>query len=621
MSGFVAVIQRDGRAVDLALLGRVGAPLRDVVPDRYGAWADGPIGLVQAFLATRNGATAGPHTRGALHLAGDIRLDDRAALAAQVRRAGQSVPDADDDDALVLAAYAAWGDAALERLRGDFAFALWDGDRRRLLCARDGMGVRPLFYAALREAFVCANSLDAVRAHPAVSAALHAPSLVSFLRWGWRVDVHRTSFEEVHRLEAAHAFAVGADGHAESPRRHWSFPTPPPLRLRDAREYVQGYRAVLGDAVRDRMRQPSLAIQLSGGLDSTSLAATAHRVAPDVAVQGFTYAATSLFADTEGRLAAEAARFLGIAHTVDETPWTPLAHLEDPGFRTPEPIDDADYPHTHASLSRMAAHSRVLFVGDDGDTLFSPPGIALMARDWGLWETVRRAAAYTVRSGALPVLGWHLRDRLLGRPIERVYDPPPSWIRADLLAVTGPQNFIEPPPHRTRPGTKWLLGAFWQTGQESDSFAYLRLPLEWRWPLLDTRLIEYVLSVPPIPWCQQKQLVRTAFAGELPRSVLERRKTVLPTLQPRVAERWLGHGQPGLGGLDGPVHAYVDVPRLRHIFREGSPAQMADAWTALHLARWLESSTGRRQVDTIESLFQNGEASDAASHEPGSSGS
>lgn len=603
MSGFVAVIRRDGRPADRALLGRLGAPMRDLTPDRFGAWIDGPLGLVHAFLRTRDGATAGPHALGDMRLVGDIRLDDRARLADAVRDAGFPAPDADDDDALVLAAYAAWGDAAFARLRGEFAFALWDGARRQLLCVRDGMGVRPLFYADLGDAFICANALDAVRAHPAVSDALHDPALVSFLRWGWNVDVHRSAFADIRRLEAAHFLTVPADGRARAAQRHWRFPAPPPLRLRDEREYVDGYREVLAAAVRDRMRQPTLAVQLSGGLDSTILAATARRVAPQAGVKGFTYAATSLFDDREGVFAAEAARFIDIAHELDETPWRPLAHLDDPDFRTPEPIDDADYPHTRWWLSRMAAHSRVMFVGEDGDTLFSPPGVALMARTWGAWETVRRALGYVASARRLPVLGWHLRDRLLGRPIERVHAPPPAWIRADVLARTGPQDFVEPPPHPTRPGTRWLLGAYWQDSMECDSFAYVRLPLEWRWPLLDSRVIEYVLSVPPIPWCQRKELARAAYVTELPRSVLTRRKTVLPPLQPLVAENWVRGGQPGLSALEGPVASYVDVPQLRSIFREGSPAAMEDAWVALHLGKWLKSGVPAREVETIESLF------------------
>lgn len=614
MSGFAAVIQRDGSPADRALLGRLGAPFRLLSPDAYGAWSSGGVGLVQAFLSTRDGAVAGPHARGALRLAGDIRLDDRGRLAAAVRDAGQAAPES-DDDSLVLSAYAAWGESAFARLRGEFAFALWDGARGRLLCVRDGLGVRPLFYADLGAAFVCANSLDAVRAHPAVSSRLHDPALVSFLRWGWNVDVHRSAFADIRRLEAAHYFAVPVDGSAGTAVRHWSFPAPPPLRVRDEREYVEGYREVLAAAVQDRMRQPSLAIQLSGGLDSTALAATARRVAPGAQIKGFTYAATSLFDDPEGALAAEAARHIGIAHEVDTTPWAPLAHLEDPDFRTPEPIDDADYPHTVRSLARMAAHARVLFVGEDGDTLFAPPGLHGMAQEWGWRETLRRAVGYVAAHRRVPVLGWHLRDRVRRRPIEREYDPPPAWIRPELLARTAPQDFVEPPAHPTRPGTKWLLGAYWQAGQESDSFAYVPVAMEWRWPLLDTRVIEYVLGVPPIPWCQRKLLVRSAFASELPLGILRRPKTVLPPLPPKVAERWVRAGQPGLAVLRGAIDAYVDVERVRRIFREENPLTMSHAWRALHLAQWLAAASTRPlQIATIATLLKNMEVGDAAYH-------
>jgi len=132
-------------------------------PDGAAVRIDGPTGLAHAALHTTPesaGAVQPLASAGGRHvITFDGRLDNRDEIIdALGPPAGRTFPDA----ALVLQAYDAWGEGAVERLVGDFAFALWDAPNRRLLCARDALGIRPFYYHLGDDVFCCASELQAV---------------------------------------------------------------------------------------------------------------------------------------------------------------------------------------------------------------------------------------------------------------------------------------------------------------------------------------------------------------------------------------------------------------------------------------------------------------------------
>ncbi len=591
MSGFVALLARKGERAAPELMELLAAPLAVLRPDAVSAHVDGPAGLAHAFLATRAGATPGPHSDGGgLWLAGDVRLDARDTLVAALAAAGCKPPPIDDDDALVLAAYRAWGDEALPHLSGDFSFALWDGERGRLLCARDGLGVRPLFFAALDEAFICSNSLAAVRAHPAVSRGLHEPAVVSFLQWGFNLDTRATTFADVKRLEAGHAFGVTPDGGAGPQRRCWFFPAPPPLVYRREADYVDRFRELLDAAVIDRLRVPSATIQLSGGLDSTALTATARRVAPEVSLTAYTFTARWQFDDQEGRLAASVAGPLGVRHVIYDDVFVPLTHLDDPAFRSPEPLDEFSIIPSRRLWAEAAGRGRVMFIGEDGDTLLQPPGLLTTLRQWPAHDVLKRYIRYLATRHRLPHLGLWLRKRLRGIPIRWPGPPVPPWVRDDMLARTGAMHLPVPPRHPSRPDThERLLSPIWQCVQECDSFDYMRQPVEVRWPLLDQRLIEFAASIPPVPWCQRKEIMRAAYRAELPPDIIARPKTTFRGGNEAEVAMWQAATAARTWALAPETVQFVDPQRFQHTLRTGSAGDLPVAWRVLQLDQWLRT--------------------------------
>ena len=500
-------------------------------------------------------------------IVGDVRLDARDELRDALRVAGRAAPRGATDIELVLAAWHAWGETATDHLRGDFSFALWDAGRRMLFCARDALGVRPLYWAEPGDHFICSNTLDAVRAHPLVSPRLHTPAIVSFLERGYNDDTSTTSFADIRRLAPAHQLIVRADSRAGTPTRYWSFPVPEPLRLRSDREYIERFRDVLGSAVRDRLRGDNAGILLSGGLDSTSLAATARRVAPDVKLFAWTDDMGPSAPPDEVRLAKQVAARLALPHEVTLHKGRTLAHLTDAVSRTPEPLDEPEWNGWRDQLARVSAKTSTLIIGEDGDALFRPPGLLTMLRSWPAHDVIRRVIAYTISYRHHPHLGVWL-SRRLNAPFMRL-----------------PRG-----PHRTRPdAVGYLSNPIWQSVLETAQPAYTGVALEMVWPLLDTRVIEFVFSIPPVPWCQRKELMRQSFRGELPDEVLSRKKSPLHGFSERQVAEWRVTQRTPVWSFGEAIREFVDTQSVANTLQSGSVESVLVAWRVLSLDRWLES--------------------------------
>jgi asparagine synthase (glutamine-hydrolysing) len=350
---------------------------------------------------------------------------------------------------------------------------------------------------------------------------------------------------------------------------------------------VEHFRALLGDAVRDRLRFPRVAILMSGGLDSTSLAATVRRVAPETEIVAYTTVVSAVMPDEEGRFAGAVARRLGIRHEiVDDVP-VPMEHLADRELRLPEPLDEPAHAAWRRLATRIAGETPVAFMGDDADALFQPSGLLTMLRTWPPLDVLARVARYTVRHRHHPHLGLWLRRRL--RELVKPRAPAvPAWVRRDLVARAGIPRPSVIAPHPTRPDAqRFLLGSICQRVLETCEPACTGAPIEVRYPFLDTRVLEFALAIPPVPWCQKKELMRVAFRDELPEEVLGRPKTPLGAFDEAQVARWRARRSPITLALAPRTAEFVDTARILDYLKSGSTEQVLAAWRVLALDRWL----------------------------------
>jgi len=588
VSGFLLCWHRAGGALDAPTLGRVRARLAARGPEGSAELvATDVVALHTAFTDAIGAEEDLPLRVGELFIAADLRLDDRAQLRARLRDVGDEPP-ADASDARLLAsALRCWGDGAASRLLGDFSFAALDLARGRLVAARGTFGVKPLFVAETRTFVACSNDLDALLALPGVDPTPDEAALTDFLRSGTIIAPERTARRGVRRVPPSAQLAWGRSGPPVA-TRHWEFPVPTPVRFARVEEYTERFNELLDTAVRDRLRVPRASIMLSGGIDSPALAVAAMRGAPAVTLHALTVSSERVTTSDERLWAERVARHLALPQEVHYTERTDLlAHCDDALLRTPEPVNEPEFARWRRIARRLAALGPVTFDGEDGDALLAPPDLLTMLRTLPWGETARAWRAYTSVHGARPWVG--LRQLpVLRRRRERAWWAPPAWIRGDLLARHGTRRPDEPPPHPTRSRATWgFRQPVWETLFSLDDPSASGAPLSVLLPLLDARLFEYAFAIPPIPWCQRKQLLRDAMIGRLPDEVLRRPKTPLAGAIEDSVAHWRAAGG-AERPLATPMDHLVDVVQWRRTLREAtSVEEVVSGWRVFEVARWL----------------------------------
>jgi asparagine synthase (glutamine-hydrolysing) len=266
--------------VTLAEPGRQIGRMTDILsrrgPEGTSHWHGADLSLGHTLLATTPQALIEllplHDPQSGCAITADVRLDNREELLGVLGIAED--PETVGDGRLILEAYLKWGDACLDHLLGDFAFALWDGRRRRLFCARDHFGMRPFNWFCEDGCFAFASEPDAILALEGMGFRLNDERIADYLA-DWEVaDRTATFFEGISRLPPAHKL-VWENGRA-SVLRYFVLAPQKELRLPSDEAYAEAFREVFTEAVRCRLRSAGpVGAMLSGGLDSSSVVAVA----------------------------------------------------------------------------------------------------------------------------------------------------------------------------------------------------------------------------------------------------------------------------------------------------------------------------------------------------------
>jgi asparagine synthase (glutamine-hydrolysing) len=541
VSGILALIRTDGAPTDPRLIQSLTNLLAFRGPDKETLRCDGPAALGHALLRTSHGPGSDrqPLTLDdATWIVADARVDARADLAAQLGPSEGTLASAPDAE-LILRAYLTWGEECVDHLLGDYAFAVWDRQARRFFCARDHMGVKPLYYAHVGPWLLVSSAIECIRGHPAVSNRLDDLAIADFLLFGFGQDPAATSFGDIRRLPAAHRLTWSAKG--LDVRRYWTLPIEEPVYYRRDGEYTDRFVDLLREAVNDRLRIDRVSIFMSGGIDSPALAATAavalgQPTGAD-SVRAFTFVYESLIEDSERQFAAMAAEQLRIPIqycVLDEACGCPPPNES----HTPEPFAALYGRDTERRCyADMAAHSRVAFYGEGPDNALCYEWMAYLSYLWRrrrVGRLVGDFGRFLVHHRRVPLFSTipRLITTRLGRPEhEPVF---PEWMATDLVhrfhlrdrwreGKRTPESLhpVRPVAHAS------FQSPLWQSVFETLEPSYTGVPLEVRHPYVDIRLLRFMLSVPVVPWCRQKQLLRRALRGVVPETVRRRPKAPL----------------------------------------------------------------------------------------------
>jgi asparagine synthase (glutamine-hydrolysing) len=539
LSGILCLLRTDGAPIEPRLFREPSAALALRGPDRDAHWSEGPLALRHTLLRTGPGSDFDrqPLTLDQLTwIVADARVDARDELTARLE--ADADLDRASDAELILRAYAKWGHGLVDHLLGDYAFVIWDSAAKELFCARDHLGVKPLYYANAGPWLVVSNAIECVRDHPDVSDRLNDLAIADFLLFGFNLDPAATAFRDVGRLPPAHTLTWASS--ALVVRRYWTLPIDEPVYFRRSEDYIDRFKELRRQAISDRLRTDRISVFMSGGIDSPSLAAAAADLLGQSSVRdpvrAFTFINDSSVPDPERHYAAMAAEHLGLPihyyETSDRMGWdTP------PDQATPEPSASLSGRVTERGCyAAMAGHSRTAFYGEGPDNAllyeWKPYLTYLMRqRHWNrLLADAAGFVAHHRRVPLLPSLPRLIRTR-------RGRDEParfPEWLSPDLVRrlglldrwreATAPTDSLHP----VRPiAYGSLRSPIWQSVFETLEPSCTGSSLEVRHPYLDTRLLRFLLRVPVVPWCRQKHLLRRAARGVLPEPLLRRPKTPL----------------------------------------------------------------------------------------------
>ncbi len=280
--------------------------------------------------------------------------------------------DHSDTEAL-LYAYRQWGGRLVERLNGMWAFAIYDRPRRRLFLSRDRFGQKPLFYAAGRGLFAFASELKALIEHPGVVTSVSRPALKKYFAYGY-VPAPHTIYERVHKLPAGYNLTVDTSALTARPERYWDFVLEPVEHIpADAEEiWCERLRELLRRSVSRRlMADVPLGVLVSGGIDSSSVAACAVDLAGGDRVKSFSIGFEEASFD-ESRYASRIAAELGTDHTCAVLSLERARDLM-PSIteRLDEPMGDSSLLPTYLLCEITRRNVKVALGGDAADELFA----------------------------------------------------------------------------------------------------------------------------------------------------------------------------------------------------------------------------------------------------------
>lgn len=554
MCGIVGFTHR-GAEDAAGLVRRMAVPLQPRGPDGEGYFADGRAALGHRRLSVLDlvtGAQPMKDAGGRYHIVCNGEIYNFLELRAELAARGVAFRTRSDTE-VVLELFAREGAAALQRLNGMFALAIWDEVARRLFLARDRMGVKPLFYAARGAELVFASELKALLLHPAVGRRLRRSAVPKYFAFGY-VPAPETIFEGVCKLEPGGWLEWHERGFRTG--RYWDLPAAAAAPAAAADECAGELLELLRDAVSLRLRADvPVGIFLSGGIDSslvTALAAGSAARPPPTFSIGFAEGGFD-----ESPYAREVAARWGTAH--HHAVLTPAAarDLLPAALRVlDEPLADASIVPTFL-LARLAAGTvKVALGGDGGDELFAGypafPLHRLMER--AAWLPPAFFRGLERLADRLPVTYRYTSAHFLLRQFLDGYDAPPEarfllWLgcagarrrdslfapglRRELAAADPYEDVARHALASGRPDVfERLLYLAAKMYLQDDILvkvdrAAMAHSLEVRAPFLDYRLVEWAARLPARMKTRRgvaKWLLKRAARGLLPDRIIRRRK-------------------------------------------------------------------------------------------------
>ena len=509
------------------------------------------------------------------------------------------------DTEVILRAYQHWGEKCLQHFNGMWAFAIWDGSRQMLFCARDRFGVKPFYYALHEGRFVFASEIKQILLAIKIPRTANPHTVYPFLEWGLMDHSPDTFFEGIQQLQGGHCLTL----ELKSPltprvRRYWELMTEPQLELDDEDALAQ-FRVFFESAVKLRLRSDvPVGVSLSGGLDSSAVACKAKQLDRNAQFQTFSSCFEDPEIDEREYVSAVVRDIDGIGHRAfpqGTAFWSKLRTLI---YHQDEPVGSPGiYPQWCVMADARAHGIPVILGGQGGDEalcgyqkyqffhwwhLFRRGDTTLLREFWS-WLTGGTSSHWT-----WPALARYL-PRFFGKPFS-ITNRIGSAEMKRLSRVVAP-NLGSGSTLAERQKTDLVYSSIPALLHHEDR-ASMAHSVESRLPFLDFRLVEFALRCPSSLKLRNgwsKWLLRNALVGTLPDKIrLRRTKLGFHTPEKRWMRLGLQNGYRHVWDSDDlRMGRFIDAAKFRQeclALLNDSPRSLAPGtlFRAVSLETWAD---------------------------------
>lgn len=510
-------------------------------------------------------------------------------VKAELAAAGETFR-TDCDTEVLFKAYARWGDACFAKFNGTWAVALYDFEQREVILSRDRLGKKPIYFYRDRQAFYFASEIKAILQAREAEVRVNERAVLDYLTGGFRDLSRSTFYEGIESLPPASVLRINARGETVS-KKYWELQTQRNHGLASAspNEVAKELRRILEDAVRIRLRADvPLGIELSGGLDSSSiagLASSAH--AQPLSCFTVEYPQTQW---NEEPFAREVATHFRMNYNVVRSPeqwfWSDVNEfvgLHEEPFHSPN-------LHTQQAVWRLMHNAgiRVILYGAGGDEVFAGYRKEYFYRH--LRDLLKRGemSAFIKNFTRFSELS---APELVAKAWQQFFPkangnvaPVPSLLKNGLtkLPVFAPNGSTT--EEQLYLNMTELKMPYWLLSNDKNSLA---IPVEVRAPLLDYRLVEFAFNLPVNLLIRDgwlKWILRQAVNDLLPPTITWRRKKMG---YPFPLQDWLRDSHRIIGSLFASnENPYLNAPLIRSNLEQWTTQQPELLWRALSLELW-----------------------------------
>jgi asparagine synthase (glutamine-hydrolysing) len=638
MCGIAGIASHDGLCPDAA---QRALRMRDVIthrgPDAAGLHADRFAVLAHRRLSIVDLSTGQQplcNEDGSVWVAYNGEIYNHSDVRRDLEARGHRYRSRSDTETIVHA-YEEWGDECVHRFRGMFAFAVWDGPRRRLLLVRDRLGVKPLYWTRVGTHLLFGSEIKALLASDFIRPEANEAALPEVLSTRYTSGT-RTLFRGIEKLLPGHRL-VFENGTVDI-EKYWDVPVGGRDLSEVPRDVVAEFRGLLEESVRLRlMSDVPLGMFLSGGIDSSAIAALMARQI-ERPLQTFSVAFKDR-AFNELEYAREVARSIGAdSHEIVIDDRDFFAALPRLVWHEDEPIAHPSSVPLYFVSTLAGRHVKVVLTGEGSDELLAGygkyPRIALNWRAGGIYERiVPRALRNSIASGLVP----HLPGRIhrCARRSFLAMDRSAEAMFLDNFAAVrlADQQRLLSPDFRAMATRATAFGA---------SMAYFNAPngsttlldrllyadiktylvellmkqdqmsmaasIESRVPFLDHRLVEFAARLPDswkLRGWTTKRVLRQAMLGLLPPSILNRPKMGFPV----PFGRWLRNGQGWADAVRAVLldtrsrqRGIVDTAAVDQLLRDHACGRVDGGdrlWALLNLELWHRTFIDNHGIQTL----------------------